>query len=421
MNLARLAAACMIGALAGVAASRDAFAQSAPVMVRSDPRISEIRLEVELFQQESVTRYGRVTVNGVTTETSTSDGQLYKTKKLEVAVPVLIRTSWCDTDFSKIQVRAIADGHDALLDPSKVFRRLDGVEAILNYDLAFPRGYFNTLLLRSTFQVQSWELAVDEIAAARSTWPRQWPDGMERFLGSEPGIDPAAPAIKAFAEGATPGGPRSVSPFIAARNTAIAIAHRWRVTNSTTSVYGQRGALRGLNFTVNQPWGLEAGGGTPVELAATSVSALRSLGIPSRVVYCLERGERSRSRSTADDDREKSSRSEFRMICEFFLPEIGWIPFDPLYMRSRGGAMAPNRTGPIKGFANIPDIQTALPLAFRQVPAGFEMADRYALWGWKGTVDPDEDRAVTRIDYDSSSRGNGAPPKQPAPVGDKPG
>ena len=41
---------------------------SAQAMMRSDPRISEIRLEVELFQQESVTRYGRVTVNGVTTE-----------------------------------------------------------------------------------------------------------------------------------------------------------------------------------------------------------------------------------------------------------------------------------------------------------------------------------------------------------------
>jgi hypothetical protein len=49
------------------------------------------------------------------------------------------------------------------------------------------------------------------------------------------------------------------------------------------------------------------------------------------------------------------------------------------------------------------------------------MADRYALWGWKGTVDPDEDRAVTRIDYDPSSRGNGKPPTQPAPIGDKPG
>lgn len=392
---------------------------SAQAMMRSDPRISEIRLEVELFQQESVTRYGRVTVNGVTTESGAASSHIYETGKLEIAVPVLLRTSWCDTDFSKVQVRAIADGHDAQLDPSKVFRRLDGVEAILDFDLSFPRGYFATLLLRSTFQVQLWELKVDEAAAARVTWPRQWPDGMERFLGTEPGIDPTTPAIKSFADTATAGGARSVTPFIAARNAVAAVTRKWRLSNSSTSIYGQRGALRGLNFTVNQPWGLDAGGGTPVELAATCVSAVRALGIPSRVVYCLERGER--SRSAPDKERDKSSRSEFRMICEFFLPDVGWVPFDPLYMKSRAGTPVGGRDAAIKGFANIPDIQSALPLAFRQVPAGFEMADRYALWGWKGTVDPDEDRAVTRIDYDPSSRGNGKPPTQPAPIGDKPG
>jgi len=402
--------------LAAVFLGAASAAQSAAPMMRSDPRIAEIRLEVELFQQQSLSRYGTVTVNGVPTPSAESTGPVYNAAKLEVAVPVLLRTSWCDTDFSKVQVRALADGTDAVLDPAKVFRRLEGVEANLHYDLAFPRGWFNTLLLRTTYQAQMWELKVDEAAASRATWPRNWPDGMDRFLGAESGIDPAQPAIKAFAEAATPGGPRSVAPFIAARNAVVAVARKWRVTNSSTSIYGQRGALRGLNFTVNQPWGLDAGG-TPVEFAATCVSAVRAIGIPSRIVYCLEHDDRQKR----GGEGERSSKMEFRLICEFFLPDVGWIPFDPMYMRSKGGVSAPSRDGSVRGFANIPDIQSALPLAFRQNPAGFEMADRYALWGWKGKVDVDADRAVSRIGFDSSSRGNGKPPSQPAPVGDQPG
>lgn len=408
----RLCSALLASGLGTAAAS----AQTTPVLMRSDPRIAEIRLEVELFQQQSISRQATVTVNGVPVQSTETSGPVYTAPKVEVAVPVLLRTSWCDTDFSKVQVRALADGHDAQLDPAKVFRRLEGVEAILHFDLAFPRGWFNTLLLRTTYQTQRWELLVDEAAAARVTWPRVWPDGMDRYLGTEPGIDPAQPAIKSFAQAATQGGPRSVTPFIAARNTVAAVARKWRVTNSSTSIYGQRGALRGLNFTVNQPWGLEAGGGTPVELAATCVAALRAIGLPSRIVYCIEEGERQRS----NEDGDRSSKAEFRMICEFFLPDAGWIPFDPMYMRMKGGVTGPPRDGPIKGFANIPDIQSVLPLAFRQAPAGFDMADRFALWGWKGKVTVDADRAVSRIGFDSSGRGNGKPPRQPAPVGDQP-
>jgi hypothetical protein len=103
------------------------------------------------------------------------------------------------------------------------------------------------------------------------------------------------------------------------------------------------------------------------------------------------------------------------MICEFFLPNIGWIPFDPMMMRQHttGGNTA------IRGFANIPDLQDALPLAYLTVPKGYEKADREALWGWKRGVAVDEPTAVTRIGFDDSSRGNGKIPSMPAPVSDE--
>ena len=47
------------------------------------------------------------------------------------------------------------------------------------------------------------------------------------------------------------------------------------------------------------------------------------------------------------------------------------------------------------------------------------MADRYALWGWKGGVEANADRAVSRIGFDDSGRGSGKVPQMPAPVSDE--
>jgi hypothetical protein len=67
----------------------------------------------------------------------------------------------------------------------------------------------------------------------------------------------------------------------------------------------------------------------------------------------------------------------------------------------------------------VPDLERALPLAYRLVPEGYEKADRFALWGWKGGLGVDEARAVSRIGFDSSGRGNGKIPSMPAPVSDE--
>ena len=396
----------------------DAFPQVAgarPVMLRTNPRVDEIRLEVELFQQASVDpRTGQVTVNGQQVSNLTTT-PTYSASGVSIGVPVLVRTSWCDTDFSKYGARATVDGRDITLDPAKVFARTAGTaEAMLRYDLPFQRGAAENVFVRGVYQVQRWKLSVDEAAAAGATWPREWPKGMDRFLKAESGIDPANALVKSVAEGATKGGPRSVTPFVAARNAVLSIASRWRVTNSATSVYGQKGALRGIAFSDNTAWGLEAGGGMPVELAATCVAALRSIGIPSRIVYCLEGKSDTTGRERRSERRGGSL--QFHFICEFFLPDIGWVPFDPLVIRQQstnaGG-------GVVKGFANVEDLEKLLPIAYQLVPEGYAMADRYALWGWKGGVDVNADRAVSRIGFDDSGRGNGKVPQMPAPVSDE--
>ena len=85
----------------------------------------------------------------------------------------------------------------------------------------------------------------------------------------------------------------------------------------------------------------------------------------------------------------------------------------------RQNAATTQATGMVKGFANVEDLVTTLPLAFRTVADGYEKADRYALWGWKGNVTVNADRAVSRIGFDASGRGNGKIPQMPAPVSDE--
>ena len=398
------------------------FAQSAgkgrPVMLRRNPEIHDIKLEVELFQQQALNAQGgSVKSNGKNTANNgnnTAIGPAYQMQSASIGIPVMVRTSWCDTDFSKYTVRVTLDGQTVSMDPARVLTKLSGsAEGILKYDFPVPNGGFSDALMQTVYQVQRWDLDVDEQAAMSSTWPREWPKGTQRFLEQELGINPANPALKALAEGATKGGPRSVSPFLAAKNAVLMILPKWKSFSSTTSVFGQKGTLRGLAFSQNGQYGIEAGGGTPVELAATCVSALRSIGIPSRIVYCLQEGQQRRR------DREPV---QFRFVCEFFLPDIGWIPFDPLIMRQQAPVNDPSTTA-VKGFANIPDLQEALPLSLLAVPAGYEMADRYAAWGWmqgaatRAQVDPD--RASTRIGFSDAGRGNGKTPTMPAPVMDE--
>lgn len=399
-------------ALAACGLALSAAQVGKPVLLRTQPRVHEIRLEVELFQQAPTDiDTGAVYVDGLGRRTTYVKTQpTYEGKAIALGIPVLVRTSWCDTDFSAVAIKGNVDGKEYIVDPAKAFVRQSGsAEAMIQLELPFARGYAENILVRTTYQVQRWELTVDEAAAATATWPREWPAGMDRFLKAEPGIDPAHAGLKAFADSATRGGARSAAPYIAVRNAVLAITKGWKLPNSGTSVYGQKGGLRGINFTVNGPWGFDAGGGTPVELAATCASAVRSLGVPCRIVYCLSR------KSRSSDQRSGTAGAEFRMICEFFLPNIGWIPFDPMMMRQHtaGGNSA------IRGFANIPDLQDALPLAYLTVPKGYEKADREALWGWKRGVAVDEPTAVTRIGFDDSSRGNGKVPSMPAPVSDE--
>ena len=376
-------------------------------VMRSSPEVDQIRLTVGLYRTEDTNPNVQQSPNQLGTAIGLAPFVFDATT---IAVPLLARTSWCDVDLSGLDARTYLDGRETRLDPATVFHRLPGgVETLLRFGISGGQRGVNEIRTQATFLVQRWEVDVDEGRAAASTWPRSWPAWTERYLGRELGIDPTDPGIRSVAEQATPGGPRSVSPYVAARNAVLAIVGRWKALSGGSSEHNVDGTLRGIAFT-NGPSGLAAGRGTQVELAVTCVAALRSIGIPARVVYCIHQdGGGTRNRPIC----------KFRYVGEFFLDGIGWIPFDPAQIRASGGATR-GRGGAVKGFANVDDLEELLPLAFRPVPEGFAQADRMAVWGWEpGRVQVESDLASSRILFEDSSRGNGKIPSMPAPISDE--
>ncbi|MFM7259447.1 MAG: transglutaminase-like domain-containing protein [bacterium] len=382
-------------------------------MMRSNPKVRQLKLEIGLYGTYQNTPQQPTPLQpGQQTPANSQNTPFRLRGTTRIAVPVLLRTSWCDTDFSTLDARVTVDGFQTKLDPATVFtRNASGPEALLVYGIN-PQNQNgqNEIRVSANWQVQRWELAVDENIAARATWPRKPEPKLGRFLSSEPGIDPTNPTILRVADGATPGGARSAGPFIAARNAVAAIAAGFKSVSGGTSDFGPDGSLRGIGFSQDgASWGLDAGRGSPVEICATCVAGLRAIGIPSRLVYCIDEG---------DETPQGNTKSKFRFIGEFFLADIGWIPFDPMQMRLKGIATR-RSNGPIKGFANVDDLQDCTPFAFRTVPDGYDRADRYALWGWNARgASINEYTAMSRIALTDSSRGNGKVSSMPAPVGD---
>jgi len=379
-----------------------AAAAMSAVVTRSNPRIRDVQLEVNLYATPPVG------------EPAERDGgqvpflNPYSITQARLCMPVLTRTTWTDTDFTKSTATIFVNSFPQKVDPATVFSTKAGTRQA-NAVFNLTPGNCNDIRLQVTYQVQQWDLAVDEGAAAGITWPREWPAEVQSYLGAELGVRPDDPLIKSLAEGATRGGPRSVTPFVAAKHAVTAICARYKSINQSTSEYGPAQSLRGIYFSPTNA-GIATGRATAVEFTADCVAALRAIGIPARIVYGIT------LQDPRADGRDKRDNARFRFIGEFWLPEAGWIPFDPVRMKGQGAASRVT-DAPIKGFANLDDLNGFIPLAYAAVPEGYQKADRYAIWGWNlvsGNVT--EDYAASRIRLELTSRGNGKVPKMPAPL-----
>ena len=94
---------------------------------------------------------------------------------------------------------------------------------------------------------------------------------------------------------------------------------------------------------------------------------------------------------------------------EFYLPEVGWVPFDPVEMRGKVRTLDVRRPWP--EFGTMDDLNERIPLSYHFVPpASVESPMNASVWGWdpRPGGDPGTEQQI-RFTIISRGKGNDDP------------
>lgn len=236
-----------------------------------------------------------------------------------------------------------------------------------------------TLRWSLTYQVQTWSSRlVDENAAAAATWPREWPEEVRDGLQPQRFIESDDPLFAQELDKLSNGRLRLVPPFLAAKDIIRHCVGSIRVTGDGTS-RGIANVLQGLELRGARATAID-GLGTPHDLVCVCIAMLRAAGVPARpVIGVIERHHEDPRRLGAT----------FVSWGEFYLPDAGWVPFDPVEMRGEIRSLDVRRPWPELG--TMKDLNLRIPLAYHFVPPAAVESPRFAaVWGWdpRPRVDP---------------------------------
>jgi hypothetical protein len=299
-------------------------------------------------------------------------------------LPIITTDTWFQADPSSVTARVLIDGAPVPAGDAQPIVRL-GRSGDGRIEIPLTRPITQTYQADVSWVVQSWDCTVNEVAASQIGWPSEWPEETRRWLPAEPFIESDDAGVVAFMQRASGGRARSVPPWLAAKDLVRAACGALRgVDGMSMRTVGN--AVEGLAVS-GAAATLQRGSGSPHDLVCLCVAVLRAAGIPARPVLGLSapRGTGTRGGGSA------TSASEVVTWGEFFLPDAGWVPFDPNMMR---GAIPSNATvrQPWRGFAFELDLERRAPFAHAFGPEGASSADpfgasrsmrRAPLWSWK--------------------------------------
>jgi hypothetical protein len=217
------------------------------------------------------------------------------------------------------------------------------------------------------YRVQAWSARIDDNAAGHIGWPQEWPKEVQDGLKAQMYIESDDPVFKQTVDRVSEGKLRLVPPYLAAKDLIRYAINNVQVSGDGID-QGAMGQLRGIEvFGAKQA--ATDGIGTPHDLVCVCVAMLRAAGIPARPVIGIQ-------------EREKDGKNEFVSWGEFYLPECGWIPFDPFVMRGKGIRTLDVRK-PWPELGNMKDLNRRIPLAYHFMPAAtVETPQNPSLWGW---------------------------------------
>lgn len=217
------------------------------------------------------------------------------------------------------------------------------------------------------YKMQAWSSVLDDAAAARIAWPKEWPKEVLDGLQPQTYIESDDPIFAETVERVSQGKLRLVPPYLAAKDLI-----RYAIDNIQTSGdgldFGAQGQMRGIEV-FGAKSAATAGLGTPHDLVCVCVAMLRAAGIPARPVI------------GAEED-EKTGKKQFVTWAEFYLPDCGWIPFDPFVMRGKGIRTMDVRK-PWPELGTLKDLNRRIPLSYHFIPAAtVETPRNPSVWGW---------------------------------------
>jgi len=239
-----------------------------------------------------------------------------------------------------------------------------------------------------TYRVKTYSSRIDDAAAARIAWPREFPDEVKDGLAPQMFIESDEPIFAETVARVSGGNLRMVPPYLAAKDLVRYAIKELQVTGPAV-FRGRMNVLHGL-YVDGALTAAVNGQGNPNDLVCVCVALLRAAGIPARPVIGVE-----------EDDR---NRKTFVTWAEFYLPEAGWIPFDPIAMRGKAIRNRDVRT-PWPEFGSLKDLNRRIPLSYHFMPPrAVESPMAPAVWGW----DPRPNGAPNmeqRITIGTTSRG----------------
>ena len=240
------------------------------------------------------------------------------------------------------------------------------------------------------YNVQVWSSRIDDAKATQIAWPKEWPkevlDGLQPQLYIESDDQVFAQAVEQVSKGRL----RMVPPYLAAKDIVRYCINEIQTTGGA-NVRDENGVLRGMNV-YGAKSAAERQIGSPHDLVCVCIAMLRAAGIPARPVI-----------GVYEDDKRIG---QFVTWGEFYLPDAGWIPFDPNAMRGKGiRTLDVRKAWP--EFGTMDDLNQRIPLGYHFLPsATIESPRNPAVWGW----DPRPGRdygSEQQIYIDMISRGRG--------------
>lgn len=246
--------------------------------------------------------------------------------------------------------------------------------------LPLPRFSGHSVRWRFEHEVQVWSSRINDVQAGRVGWPRSWPDEVRDGLRPQRFIESDDPVFRETIERFTQGRLRMVPPYHAAKEIVRYVLQNMQVSGPRTH-RRELGIIEGLNVRGAKRSGAE-GIGSSHDIVCLCVAMLRAAEIPARPVVGFMR---------------MPPRNRFELVswAEFFLPDTGWVPFDPVAMQGKGLHREVHEPWP--EFGTMKELNERIPLAYaftptrgRMGPGPEDWPDVASVWSWNpgGRVSP---------------------------------